>query len=272
MIPDKLKADYSDMYEVSIRLMPDGLSFSGHIPSERDSFFSETFRFDSNLPAVDSLKNIFFTNPCFSYHFLACFVLCVTGQYTLTPDAVFIENEKNRSFHFCHPKNNSLKILVHPVKKLNIFLTYGFEEDIYAFLVRSLVNPQFIHSLSPVLNYWQKKSLMLYPKQLHVIIREGMIDVVCMQQGELLFANSFSYDSDSDIIYYIMYICRQTGFSQLEDDLSLSGNQNRCRSVLSVVSNYISKAVCYQPELTDHPSSSGHNLPLDTVALIECGS
>ena len=271
MIPDKLSADYSENYEVSIRLMPGGLSFSGYIPTERDSFFSETFSFDNNLPAVDSLKNIFFTNPCFSYNYRSCYVICVSVKYTLTPDPVFKENEKIRLFNFCHSKTKSLKVLVHPVKTLNIFLSFGIDEDIYAFLVRSLATPQFIHPLSPVLNYWQKKSLMLYPKQMHVMIREDMIDVICMQQGDLLFANSFFYDSDSDIIYYIMYICRQTGFNQVEDCLSLSGNLARRQSVLSIIHKYISKTTCFQPELKDHPSTVGLNVPMDMVALIECG-
>lgn len=272
MIPDKLNADHSEKYEVSIRLAPDGLSFSGYIPTETDSFFSETFPFDNNLPAIDSLKNIFFTNPCFSYHYQLCYVICVSEKYVLTPDSVFEENEKNRLFNFCHPMNDSLKILVHPVKTMNIFLSFGIDEDIYAFLVRSLVNPQFVHSLSLVLNYWQKKSLMLYPKQMYVMVQEHTIDVICLQQGELLFANSFVCDNDSDVIYYIMYICRQTGFNQLDDSFLMSGNQNQCQPILSVINKYISKSAYFQSELKNHPSAAGHHIPMDMVALIECGS
>jgi len=270
MIPDKLTADYSEKYEVSIRLRSDGLSFWGYIPSERDSFFSETYPFERDLPAIDALKNIFFANPCFSYRYQLCNLVCVSGKYTLTPGLVFREKEKARLFNFCHPKDDSLKVLVNSIRGLNVSLLYGMDADMYAFLVRSLTNPRFIHALSPVLTYRQKESRMRYHRQLHVMMREDMIDVICMQQGELLFANSFQYDSDSDILYYILYICRQTGFNQLEDCLLLSGEQGRCKSVLPLIMKYIRQADYWQPELQNHPSTRGRYLPMDTIALMEC--
>jgi hypothetical protein len=271
MIPEKLKADCSEKYEVSIRFTLDGLSFSGYIPTEKDSFFSEVFRCDKNLPVIDALKQFFFTSPCLSYPYRVCCVVNVSGKYILTPDTLFQEKEKARLFHLCHPKDDSLKILACPVRSLNVFLTYGMEEAVYQFLVRSLVEPRFIHALSPVLNYWQKKSQMLYPKQMHAMIREDRMDIVCFQEGELLFANSFHIDSDSDMIYYIMYICRQTGFSQLDDYLTISGQSHRCERVLSAITDYVRHATYYQPLLKDHPSTLGQCLPMDTVALVECG-
>ena len=270
MIPDKLTADYSEKYEVSIRLTSNGLSFWGYIPTEKDSFFSETYPFEHDLSAVESLKNIFFANACFSFRYQSCNMICVSARYTLMPALVFREKEKVRLFNFCHPKDDSLKVLADSVKGLNVSLLYGMDEDIYAFLVRSLTNPRFIHALSPVLACLQKQSLMRYPKQMLVILREDMIDVICMQQGELLFANSFQYDSDSDIVYYLLYICRQTDFNQLEDSLLLSGEQHRCRSVLAVIRKYIRQAECLQPALKNHPSTHGQYLPMDTVALMEC--
>ena len=272
MIPDKLTTDNSEKYKVSIRLMPDGLSFWGYIPGEKDSFFMETFRYGQTMPAVESLKNIIFNQPCFSYVYQSFQVICVSGKYTMASDHVFIEKEKERFFFFCHPKDKTLKILIQPVKALNASILFGIDKEIYAFLLRTLSNPQFIYSLSPLLVAWHKKSLQVYPKLMHVVIHEDSIDVLCVEQGSLLFVNSFHNDSTTnDIVYYIMYTCKQTGFNQFNDYLTISGNKDQCRSILSVVNKYVKNTVYLPATLNNYQVALDLDLTLDMIALVECG-
>ena len=273
MIPDRLTADNSEKYKASIRLWPDGLSFWGYIPAEKDSFFMESFRFDHTISAVESLKNIIFNHPCFSYIYQSFHVICVSGKYAMTSDHVFVEEEKERFFFFCHPKDKSLKTLVQPIKTLNATILFGIDKDIYAFLLRSLSSPQFIYSLSPLLVAWQKKSRQVHPKLMHVVIHQDSIDVLCVEQGNLLFVNSFQYHANNvhDVIYYIMYICKQTGFNQLEDYLTISGNKDRCLKILSVINKYVKQTVYLSAQLNDYQVALDDELTLDMIALMECG-
>jgi len=271
MIPDKLTADISEKYKVSIRLMPDGISFWGYIPSEKDSFFMESIPFDNNLTMLEALKNAIFEFPCFSFIYQSLHVVCVGEKYTMVPDHVFVEEDKDVLFDFCFPKNHSQKVIIQPVSALNAFILFNMDEDIYAFLVRSLLNPQFIHSLSPLLITWQRKSLHVFSKLMHVAIHSRSIDVFCMDQGNLLFVNSYHYTNVNDVIYYIMYICKQTGFDQLEDSLTISGKQDLCREVLSVVKKYVKKSNSLQQKLTDYQNTSSHEPTIDMITLMECG-
>ena len=271
MIPDRLTADNSENYKVSIRLMPDGLSFWGYVPSVRDSFFMETFAFEDDMTRVDSIKDIIFKYPCFSFAFQSFHVICVCGKYTMAADHVFIEKEKERLFNFCHPEDPSLKVLVQSLKSLNASILFGLDNDVYAFLLRSLTNPQFIHSLSPLLIAWQKKSLSVFPKLMHVVIHPDTMDVLCVEQGLLLFANSYDHENSKDIVYYIMYICKQTGFNQFEDYLTVSGRQDLCQTVLSLINKYVKKTTYLHQQINDYQVDSAHELTLDMIALMECG-
>ena len=251
MIPDRLTADLSESYKVSIRLTPDGLSFCGHIPSQKDSSFTESYPFDPALSAVQSLKNIFFNHPFFSYVYQSIQVICVSETFTLSPEHVFSEPDKEQLFFFCHLPNPSLKVISQPLEALGAFMLFGIDKEVYAFLIRSLSSPVFVHSLSPVLLSWQKKSQLLFHKQMYVIIHEDRIEVMCLQQGELLFANVFKSESVNDMIYYIMYICKQTGFDQLDDALKLSGNKAKCQEAMSVIANYIKQAAYIQTDMME---------------------
>ena len=248
--------------------MPDGLSFWGYIPAEKDSFFMETFLFDPNMTVVDSLRNVFFANPCFSYPYQSCYVLNTSAKYTMVADPVFVEKEKERLFFFCHPKDKSLKVLAQPIKVLSASILFGVDKEIYAFLLRSLVNPHFIHSLSPLIIAWINKSRLIFPKLMHVVVHENTIDVLCVEHGELLFANSYDYENYNDVIYYIMYICKQTGFHQLDDYLTISGMKTLCLSVLSVVCKYVKKTDYLHPQLNNYQVAADQNLTLDMIALI----
>ncbi|MDR0575556.1 MAG: DUF3822 family protein [Tannerella sp.] len=270
-VPNTLTADNSWKYEVSIRLLPDGLSFSGYIPFEKDSFFIETILFDPDLSMGQSLKNMFFNNPCFSYTYKSLYVICVSGKYTLAPDSVFSEKDKELLFSFCHQEDESLKILIQPLKALNSSLLFGIDKGSYEFLVRSLAKPLFIHSLSSMLILWQKKSLTCYPKQMYIVVHAHTMDALCLERGELLFVNSFDYETDKDIIYYIMYICRQLGFNQLEDCLSFCGDKAICRSVMSVIGKYVRQSDYLRPKIKDYLVPVDQDFDMDIVALMECG-
>ena len=269
-VPDTLTVDNSEKYKVSIRLWPDGLSFSGYIPSEKNSFFTETIFFDDGMDIVRSLKNVFFENPCLSYIYKSYYIIFISGKYTLVPDDVFSEKSSDLLFSFCHEKDETGKVLIQPVDELNLSLLYEVNSDIFEFFVRSIVNPQFIHCLSPLLISWQKNSFACYPKQVYVYIHENILDIICFERGEVLFANSFNYEKDNDIIYYIMYACKQTGVNQLEDNLYFCGDIEGCQSAISIIKKYISKADYLPPKMDNYSIATDKNVFIDVTALTEC--
>ena len=270
-VPDTLTVDNSGKYKVSIRLWPDGLSFSGYIPSEKNSFFTETIFFDDGMDISRSLKNAIFENPCLSYIYKSFYIIIISGKYSLIPDDVFFENRTDRLFSFCHEKDEEGKVLIQPVDELNLSLLYEVNSDIFEFLINTIVNPQFIHYLSPLLISWQKSSFACFTKQVYTYIHENILDIICFERGEVLFANSFKYEKDNDIIYYIMYACKQTSFNQLEDNLYFCGDINGCQSAISVIKKYIAKTDYLPPNMNNYSfAKDKKNVFIDVTALVEC--
>ena len=269
-VSDTLTVDNSEKYEVSIRLWSDGLSFSGYIPMEKDSFFTETIFFDSDIDFSQSLKNVFFDNPCFSYTYKSFYIIFISGKYTSVPNDVLSEKHSNSLFSFCHRKDEAGRVLTQKVDNLNLSLLYEVNNSVYEFLTRSIVTPRFTHYLYPLLISWQKNSFTHYPKQVYAYIHENMLDIVCFERGEMLFVNSFGYEKISDIIYYIMYVCRQIGVDQLEDNLHFCGDKEQCDSAMEVIKTYIRHIDYLSPEPTGYISPIDEQTFIDTITLIEC--
>lgn len=99
-IPDTLTAYNSGKYVLSIRLRSDGLSFSGYSPSENESFFYRNVEFDRMKPYITSLKEFFFEHEFLTYTYKRTNLVCVTSQYTMMPEELFTDKQKDGLLSF----------------------------------------------------------------------------------------------------------------------------------------------------------------------------
>ena len=126
-LSDKLTADHSENYIMSIRLRSGGLSFSAYSPSVSESFFYRDVEFDRTRPYVSSLKECFFENDFLTWFYKQVNVVCVTSQYTLVPAAVFQEKQKAEllAFTFSSPEGRCLS---NELKDEPAELVFGVED------------------------------------------------------------------------------------------------------------------------------------------------
>ena len=269
-IPDTLTTDNSEKYIVSIRLRSGGLSFSAYSPSVSESFLYRDMEFDRAKPYFSSLKECFFENDFLTWSYKQVNVLCASPQYTLVPKEVFQEKQKAEllAFTFSSPEGYCLS---NELKDEQAELIFRVDEEVYEFCSRSLINPRFVHHVTPLLSLWKKQSRTRLPRQLYAVLHRRRMDVACYAQGNLLFVNSFEYEHPDDILYYILYVWKQTGMDQQKDQLRLFGEAALRSNITNTLRNYLqyidpleipSEAYLMGPEVIQ--------APLDLIALSLC--
>ncbi|MDR0844290.1 MAG: DUF3822 family protein [Tannerella sp.] len=264
-VPDTLTNDEAKKYVVSIRLWSDGLSFAGYIPSEKSGFFYGEIPFDQTKPSLSALQDIFFSNEFFTYDYKQIYVICTGRQYTLTPESIFVEKQKEQlmAFTFSSPED---KILHEPMKEFASEMLFGIDREVYEFCSRTLIHPHFIHSMSPLLTQWRKQNFACFPKQLYIALHEDTMDAACFDRGALLFVNSFQCTDHTDILYYILYIWKQMGLDQMKDQLFLSAPPLVYRNLYETLQKYVERIEPLKPQWLN----AGEETPLDIIALFEC--
>ncbi|MDR0348006.1 MAG: DUF3822 family protein [Tannerella sp.] len=265
-VPDTLTAQNSEKYILSIRFSPGGLSFAGYIPSFKDSFFCGEILIDHTQSYTKELEKIFIEYPFFLYTYRKVYFISADRQYTLVPEIVFLEKQKDElmSFVFSSPGEKVLHFLQ---KKLDIEVVYSVPAEVYIFFSHNLsVRPQFIHAITPLLSLCLKRNLSCFPKQLYVAMHEDVMDAVCLDKGTLLFANSFHYNGANDIIYYVLYIWKQTNMDQLKDELFLYAQPSLFKELNDALQNYLLNIETFDSVI----SSDKTEIPLDLKALFEC--
>jgi hypothetical protein len=238
-IPQALTAADAEAYDATLKPGADGITFSGASAAESGGAFSYFVAFPPETPYEQAIKDVFFDNPELSFVFKSFRVVCESRYYSLMPESLFSDKDKEMLFSYCHNVGKRLKVLDEPIEALNAHLLFGLNLGVYEFLVRSLSAPVFSHYLTPLLGAWLTKSELSYLKQLHIVIRKGYFDMMCFERGELRFMNAFDYDAVSDIVYYIMYANKQLGVNQLDDRLFFYGDEALCSSVMNIAGAYV---------------------------------
>ena len=269
-LSDKITIDKSENYIMSIRLRSDGLSFSVYNPSEKESFLYKEVSFERGRNYISSLKEIFFENEFFSWHYKNVNVICASYPYTIIPKELFQENYKTEILTFTTSAVEK-HCLSNVLTNEHAELVFGIDDEVYEFCSRSLVNPYFVHHITPILPLLRKLSCNSLSKQLFVNLHRQSIDIIGYAQGSLIFINSFEYKQTEDIVYYVLYVWKQMGMSQQSDQLSLLGDPSACQDLNKILKDYIQYI-----KLLGMPSEAyllGTDVmqtPLDVIALSLC--
>ena len=272
-IPETLTAETSGKYIISIRLRPDGYSFSGYDQqSERGSFFCSDIPFVPGKPFFDSFKESVFANDCLTYPYKEVRFVFTTLQYTLTPD-VFFDKEKGSVLHQFNYAETAGRILDNSLPENKSHLLFDIDEELYEFCCRSFFKPQFIHYAAPLLEFWKRQSEHLLYKQMYVQLDDQHLLISCFNRGKLLFSNSFPVARSQSIPYYILYVWKQLDLDALRDNLWLSGELRTDNLRVEQLRKFV-----YHVNPIEIPSEAylmGGDVisaPLDLIALFLCES
>lgn len=269
-IPDTFTASNSEKYILSIRLRSDGLSFSAYNPLETGSFFYRETEFERTRPFMDNLKDFFFENELLGYSFRQIHLLCEATPYTLVPKEAYDGGQAKAflNFNFSSAPTHALSNLL---KEQDVEVVFGVEEELYEFCCRSLLNPHFVHHITPLLAYWRKTSLTASAKQLSADIHGKQLDIVCFEQGKLIFANTFRFEHLNDILYYILYVWKQLEMDQQNDQLRIAGKPEIRMRITEVLRNYIRYvSIAEAPSEVYLWGTEAVQAPLDLLTLLIC--
>lgn len=255
-------------YIVSIRLLPDGLSFSGYNARIKGSFFLTEVRWDATGSYTEAFKEFFFEQPCLGWAYKQLYVVQTDSPYTLVPYAFWEEKGISSLYAFNCGKVRG-KVLASECPDAQMVLLFEMEPELHDFCTRSLQNPCFMHSQQAVLSLWKRKSQEQLSRTLFVWASTHRMEVGCYEQGRLLFANTYSVSSLSDMLYYLLYIGKSLPLDMQHDPIALTGDMGVVDALKKNLRTYVR-----QVDSLEMPSDvylMGTDIlraPVDLIALL----
>ena len=144
-----------------------------------------------------------------NYEFLKVTAGIMSPEFTFVPEALFKPGDENIYFAKNFPSALNKNIRAQHVSAHHLYTVFGIENELENELNHLFQDPQFWHYSQALLAGMGMKMKTDSGKQLWLNIRADKIDIVVSENKKLLLMNSFSWQTNEDVLYHTLFVCEQ---------------------------------------------------------------
>lgn len=192
------------------------------------------------LPFESFMGKVVTALPVLKKKFKSSKVIWEGPKSTLVPEHLFEEKEQRNILAFNIPLDPLDKVYHDLLPDFRIFNVFSVPQKEKELISRTFGVDHLPHLISVLVEsiYQNYKAELVRPKVfLHV--REGLFDLVVMDQFKLYYANTFDFRRPEDMVYFTIFTLEQLGFSQDQAEIVLMGKINRNTSLYNLVFKYL---------------------------------
>jgi len=222
---ETLDINLTQSYNLSIQVNLNGFSFCILDPVRKKYIAFSNFNVETDLVFDDFLNAIeayIKNNDLLNHSYKNIKLIWLSNKNTLIPSGYFKKENLKKYFEFNQKLDDLDEIHYHELNYVDAYSVYSVPNQITNIFIRQFPKLKFYNQQIPfiemVLFKYHSES-----KKAFVNINKGFIDLCITENGKLLLYNNFSYKTEPDIIYFIMYIFNQFDLNAEVTELILSG-------------------------------------------------
>lgn len=260
-------------YTLSIRLSTDGFCFTVHNPQADNEYAYLPYTIDPTRSLTANLKHAVQENEMLRHTYATVNIILAEVAYTIVPKEFYAESHKRELYLQNFPQTkDSTVVLDNRVGEEQAVVLFGTERQLYQYLTERYPKAQIYASVSPLISYGTEKSYTI-PGNYCLVYQQGQrTDMLCLANGSLFFANTFS-DRDTNNILYFLLNCWQTlGLSQIEDTLHFAGTSRKAKALVQELKKFIKTIHTIRAAEEFHSTELARigEMPFDLQILITC--
>jgi hypothetical protein len=232
----------SNHHQLSIQFTLDGFSFCiTNLDSKKTLHFCE-YTFEKSLKTPDNLvkeiETIFKENSFLQEDFKEILVIHQNNLSALVPDAFF--NEKNLKDYLGY----TIKTLatdffafdsLPSIQTQNVYIPFV---NVNNYLFQNFGEFEYKHASSIFIEKLLQNT-SAEEKTMYVDVRKQHFSIVILEKKQLLFSNSFSFETKEDFIYYILFTAEQLGLDADKFPLFFTGEIEKDAQIYKITYQYI---------------------------------
>jgi hypothetical protein len=161
------------------------------------------------------------------------------SRFTLIPEALFLESEKESYFNFLHEKESGEAVFSDRLGHLEIYTVYSIPAHIRKEINKVFPKVTLCHISSVLIgNIWMNVK-NIAGRKVFLNLREGQFDLLVFEGKQLKYCNAFHFLTPEDIAYYVIFVFEQLNLNPEEIYLTLLGNVDKFSPVYDLLFRYI---------------------------------
>lgn len=245
---NKNNTDSTHFLQLSILIAQDGFLFYLHHEDSDSAISQNCFEINDILDAT-SLKTFqkHLKSLCKQYSFEVVKVAFANPYYTFIPKDYYEENAKADYLKYNVQLFEEDQIVSDDIDIIDAVQVYIPLMNYHNAILEEVNEFEYEHFTNTLVKYCKPK---IYNglQQLSVFVRNNNLDIIAFEGQKFKLCNSFKYETEFDLIYYILFCVEELKFHQRQMQLNIYHDQKEM-SWVSVLKRYIAKVQVIQKEL-----------------------
>lgn len=189
-------------------------------------------------------------------------ILYSTGIFTFVPAAFYSEKESAKILSFNHPLEKGFVVRNSFFQRTGAWCLFAMPQNLSEYLGEIFPSAAIRHNLFPLIEKGLKDNLN-YPsrQQVHLNFLRDYFEIAILKGPKLLLSNCFNYQTERDILYYVLYVFDQLKLSPEESEVIIHGHLPQVSPVYHLLKKFIRKTSFARPENTFQYSYTFNQLP-----------
>ena len=253
---------------LTIRVSNNTLSFSVVDRESEHQVIYEPYTVKSGVSMAANLRQAFKESDLLQRGYTKVRVYIDT-PLLIIPVEEFHEEDIETFYQHAFTGHDSDAILYRVQPNLNVVAVFSINKDLKMVVEDNFKNVRFTPILQPVWNYLHQRSFTGVHRKLYAYFHEKKVDIFSFEKNRFKFFNSFEAPHSKDALYFILYVWKQMGLDQQQDELNLIGAVPDKEWMLYNIKLYIRKAFHLNPgaEFNRAPITEIKGIPFDLLAL-----
>jgi hypothetical protein len=179
-----------------------------------------------------------------------------TQQNTLVPAGFFNSHQLADYMDFNAGNSSEGELFSNHIHVLDAFNIFSLSRALVSLITLHFKKVEFSSQASPFLWNVFNQSGSMNKTVLFVGINGDFFDVAVTGEGNLRLYNTFQYVNETDLLYYVLYVCKQLSLKTNELPLILSGEMSSRLAYSEMLKQYLPSTV-HDSAAGLQPASSG---------------
>lgn len=253
---------------LTIRVSRNTLSFSAVDREAEQQVIYEPYTVKSGVSMAANLRQAFKESTLLQRGYTKV-RLYIDTPIMLVPIEEFHEEDIDTLYQHAFTGHRGDAILYRVQPALNVVAVFPVNKDLKLVVEDNFSDVRFTPILQPMWHSMYQRSFTGIHHKLYGYFHDKKLDLFSFEKSRIKFFNSFDASHAKDALYFILYVWKQLGFNQLQDELYVSGDVPDKDWLLYNTKLYIKKTFLLNPsaEFNRAPITEIKGMPFDLLAL-----
>jgi hypothetical protein len=242
LIDRSFNRDNTGNYLLSLQADQNGLTYSVSEARRKEFVMFRRYRFEHVYMTSDLVRQIISVldrDDILKLPFHSVRFLGYTQQSTLVPAPAFNPAGLADYLDFNTAGGIDGELFSNLIGPLNAWNVFALPRTLVSLITLHFKKVEFSNQTTPFLWCLSHSGDALFKPMVYMSLNADFFDIAVTGEDKLRLYNTFQYMNETDLLYYVLYVCKQLQLSTLEIPLILSGEMSNRMDYYNTLKQYV---------------------------------